>query len=183
MRPRFIRIVKKEDGATAIEFALVAPILFLLIIGILEFGLILHISAVIENAINEGARFSITGSSYEALNPDSLDRATFIDEMIYTRLGPWLYEQGNVEIASKTYSTINLVNLGDIDPENPDNPPHSYGGGNELVMYVVTYHWKILTPIMSQFMGDDDGQYEIRATVISKNENYCDDAFGLSCNN
>ena len=52
-------IRKNQDGATVIEFALVAPLLFLLIFGIIEFGLLLFNKHVITTACREGARAGI----------------------------------------------------------------------------------------------------------------------------
>jgi Flp pilus assembly protein TadG len=46
----------KERGAAAIEFALVLPILVLLIVGIFEFGRLFNVQLTLSNAAREGAR-------------------------------------------------------------------------------------------------------------------------------
>jgi Flp pilus assembly protein TadG len=46
-----------ERGVAAVEFALVAPVLVLLLFTIIEFSLVLFDKAVITNASREGARF------------------------------------------------------------------------------------------------------------------------------
>ena len=51
--------VKDENGGTLSEFALTAPILFLVLFGIIEFGVLLHDRAIIINASREGARAGI----------------------------------------------------------------------------------------------------------------------------
>ena len=48
-----------SKGASAIEFALVLPVLVLLIFGIIEFSILLFDKAVITNASREGARAGI----------------------------------------------------------------------------------------------------------------------------
>jgi Flp pilus assembly protein TadG len=48
-----------EDGVIAVEFALLLPILIILIAGVLEFGLTLYIQEVITNASREAARAGI----------------------------------------------------------------------------------------------------------------------------
>jgi len=48
-----------RKGASAIEFALVLPVLVLLLFGIIEFSIILFDKAVITNASREGARAGI----------------------------------------------------------------------------------------------------------------------------
>ena len=50
---------KVQGGATAVEFALVLPLLLLLVFAILEFGLVLYNKAVITNASREAARYGV----------------------------------------------------------------------------------------------------------------------------
>lgn len=45
-----------EDGAAAVEFALVLPVLLLLILGLIEFSLIFNTQISLTNAAREGAR-------------------------------------------------------------------------------------------------------------------------------
>jgi Flp pilus assembly protein TadG len=54
--------LKNERGGSLIEFVLIAPFLFLLLFGIIEFGLLLHDRAIIINASREGARAGIVFS-------------------------------------------------------------------------------------------------------------------------
>ena len=50
---------KGERGAAAVEFAIVLPVLILLVFGAVEFGLLLYNQQVITNASREGARAGI----------------------------------------------------------------------------------------------------------------------------
>jgi Flp pilus assembly protein TadG len=47
---------RSEHGAAAVEFALVMPILLLLVCGIIDFGLMINAKTVVANAAREGAR-------------------------------------------------------------------------------------------------------------------------------
>jgi len=58
-----MRIVTSQSGAAAVEFALVITLLLILVIGIIEFGLILYNQQVITNASREGARAGIVARS------------------------------------------------------------------------------------------------------------------------
>ena len=51
--------MKRSEGATAVEFALLLPVLALILFGIIEFGLLLYDQQVITNASREGARAGI----------------------------------------------------------------------------------------------------------------------------
>lgn len=51
--------MKSNPGQAGVEFALVFPLLLILLFGIIEFGVLLYDKAVITNASREGARFGI----------------------------------------------------------------------------------------------------------------------------
>ena len=53
------KMIKCQKGAAAVEFAIIAPLLFTLIFGIIEFSLLFYDKAVITNASREGARYGI----------------------------------------------------------------------------------------------------------------------------
>ena len=50
------RIRKNEEGQTLVEFALVAPILFLILFGIIQFGIAFKNSMALTDAVRSGAR-------------------------------------------------------------------------------------------------------------------------------
>lgn len=52
-----------QAGASVLEFALVLPLLLLLLFGIIEFGIILFDQAMLTNACREGARAGIVSST------------------------------------------------------------------------------------------------------------------------
>lgn len=51
--------LKNQKGAAALEFAIVLPLLVVLVAGIIEFSLLLYDKQVITNASREGARLGI----------------------------------------------------------------------------------------------------------------------------
>ena len=52
-----------ERGVSALEFTIIAPMLFVLIFGIVEFSFLFYDKAVITNASREGARAGIVAQS------------------------------------------------------------------------------------------------------------------------
>jgi Flp pilus assembly protein TadG len=50
---------KSEKGAELVEFALTFPLLLLVMLGIIDFGLLLHRVQVLTNAAREGARIAV----------------------------------------------------------------------------------------------------------------------------
>jgi Flp pilus assembly protein TadG len=53
------RLLKKNRGASAVEFAIILPLLVLLVFGIIELSFLLYDQAMITNASREGARAGI----------------------------------------------------------------------------------------------------------------------------
>lgn len=49
----------RENGASAVEFALVLPVLMVILFGIIEFGFVLYDKAILTNASREGVRRGI----------------------------------------------------------------------------------------------------------------------------
>ena len=56
--------LQRQRGAVVVEFAIILPVLVLLVFGIIEFSIVLYDKALITNASREGARAGIiiTGS-------------------------------------------------------------------------------------------------------------------------
>ena len=66
-RRRVIRgLHRQRRGAAVVEFAVVAPLLFLVLFGIIEFGRLFMVQQVLTNATREGARRAILETSTEA---------------------------------------------------------------------------------------------------------------------
>jgi Flp pilus assembly protein TadG len=59
-----------QRGVAMVEFAIILPLLILLLFGIIEFGLLLFNKQVITNASREGARYGIVARVPRYTNPD-----------------------------------------------------------------------------------------------------------------
>jgi len=55
--------LKNQKGQSLVEFAMILPLLLLLVMAIIEFGIMLNSYLAINNAAREGARAGIVGSS------------------------------------------------------------------------------------------------------------------------
>lgn len=54
---------RSESGASAVEFALVAPLLFMLVFGIISFGIAFMQLQTLRGAVREGGRAAAVGAS------------------------------------------------------------------------------------------------------------------------
>jgi len=67
--------VASERGQTIVEFALIAPIIFLLLFGIIDFGMMLDRRITLEHAVREGARFAAVTTDCSAIQQRTAERA------------------------------------------------------------------------------------------------------------
>jgi hypothetical protein len=59
-------------GASAVEFALVLPVLLLILFGTIEYGWYLTVQFMLSNAVTEGARVGITARQWEGEDPKQM---------------------------------------------------------------------------------------------------------------
>jgi Flp pilus assembly protein TadG len=88
-------LCRKRRGAAAVEFAIVAPLFFLLVFGMLEFGRMVMVQQILTNASREGARKAV------------LDGSTATD--VYNTVTTYMSD------ANITVTTGNIT----INPTNP----------------------------------------------------------------
>jgi hypothetical protein len=60
------RSYRKQRGAAAVEFAVVAPVFLLLVFGMIEYGRMVMVQQMLTNASREGARRAVLDGSSEA---------------------------------------------------------------------------------------------------------------------
>ena len=58
---------KNNKGAVLVEFAMVLPIFILILIGTIEFGIVLHDYSLLQSASREGARAGAVGFTQAAI--------------------------------------------------------------------------------------------------------------------
>lgn len=67
---------RNEEGASAVEFAIIAPLLFMLLFGIIGFGLAFLQVQSIRTAVREGGRFAATGATVSGVQQRVVDAST-----------------------------------------------------------------------------------------------------------
>ena len=61
------KIKKNESGQAVAEFAIVLPVLLLLLMGFIQFGFIFNGQVTVTSAAREGARLAVVGAADEAV--------------------------------------------------------------------------------------------------------------------
>ena len=123
-------IARNQKGATAVEFALLLPLLLLVPFGIIEFSLLLYNKAMLTNACREGARF---GVNYRW--PSRIDHAE-IENVVLDYCDQWLVTFGSSVPATEIYEE-------DCTTVAPDDDPPCQNFNNSICVKV-TFQYDFL---------------------------------------
>src|SRR5687768_311758 len=61
-RRSVVRSVRRQEGQALVEFALIAPLFFLLVAGIIQFGVALNYWLDLQRIANQGARWAVVNT-------------------------------------------------------------------------------------------------------------------------
>ena len=123
--------VRKEDGAAAVEFAIVASLFFMLVFGIIDFGFAFHSWNNAANAAREGARKAAVSADTAAIQARTIAAASTLDPTKLTV--QVLCSRGGAAFATC--------------------PAGSSWLEGDLVRVVVNYQYDMITPIGSFVPG------------------------------
>jgi Flp pilus assembly protein TadG len=121
--PRMAR--RRTRGQALAEFAIVAPVFFLLIFAILDFGRYVYYVQVLNNAAREGARYAIVhgSNSFQPAGPNPDDPA--VDSVVRN------YAVGVTGASALTVSSV---------WGTPPNPPTNNRGSKVDVSVSYAFH-------------------------------------------
>ncbi|MEE2525517.1 TadE/TadG family type IV pilus assembly protein [Hyphobacterium sp. HN65] len=174
-KPGFFRSFRKNrDGATAVEFALVAgPFLFFLM-ALIEIAAMFFAETVIDNAVLESARLIRTGQLQNggggatAFREEVCDRIVVIADCDRMAFEVAVFQDFDTVAPTDPLNqdgTMNEANMG-FDP----------GRSGDIVLVRVYYRWQVLMPqLFGGRMGNmADGQRLIVSSTVFRNEPYDD---------
>jgi len=152
--------MRGERGATAVEFALVAPLFFLLVLGIIEFGWYFFVEHTIQYATREGTRLALVGTQLEDNEGNLMTREDSIVRTI----------QENAAFAvdpDDLMISIYPVGAGYEDPEDWETEVDA-GSGGDYMRVRTRYTFTFITPLIGAFFPE--GGRVIRASTLFRNE-------------
>jgi Flp pilus assembly protein TadG len=123
--------LRDERGVVAVEFALIFPILVLLVLGIIEFGAGFHAWDATQNAAREGARLGAVDASPSDITDRVRGTTSFLN-------------QSNLTV------TIQCQRNGGAFFTCSSNPTQWVEG--DIVRVTVQYHYGYITPL-PRFVG------------------------------
>jgi len=186
---KFLRqFLRDTRGTTIIEFAVVAPIFFLIIFAIIELGLLMFSQVALESATMQVSR------SAAICNKESgggADCAQAVRTLIAARTRG-LINAENIRIQANPLANGGIPSNPELCLTNPPSTPAicpsgtmfddrngngrydgpgevTVGTAGQLVEIRVSYPWRTLIPMMDRIYGDD-GVMLLSASTIIKNE-------------
>lgn len=161
-------LLRDERGSALIEFALIAPPFFLLLIGTLEVSTMFFASAVLEGATKEAARQIRTGQIQESADP----LAAFQTELCGSMVG--IIDCSKVILNVRTFSSFSAVSMPiEVDEEGEIvNTGFLPGGSSAVTVVRAMYRWKFSTPLMETVMPSGLAGRLLVSTVAFQNEPY-----------
>ena len=168
MRQRWIfSRLKQHRGAAMVEFAIVAPLLFVLLFGIIEFGVILYDQAVITNASREGARWAASyytnGSNPNGVHPQCADIQNYILNSTYMNLPQRVISLGSS--AAPTVTCPNAVGEYAYSDDGGDV------GNADAVQVQYTYNFLVFGNLLQLLGASSSTGINLTATTILPDEN------------
>ena len=163
------RLRRCRAGSTAVEFAIILPVLLLFIVGSIEMAIVLFIGSSIEAAVMEASRYGATKPEEGVSRPDRV--LEIVEARTYGML-----DMDQVDIDTLVYS--DFEDIGKPEPFTDANDNGSYdageaytdsngngqwdadmgeaglGDGGDVVVYRLEYAWGVITPLMQRVLGE-----------------------------
>ena len=163
--------VKKQDGAAAIEFALVAAPFLVLMFAIMETALVFFAGQALETAAADSARMIMTGQA----QTQAFSNGDFKNTVCGKIYGLFNCSSGVYVDVQKfpSFASINLTNPIGPDGKLVENFNYQPGGPGDIVVVRLFYQWPVFVSLLGFNLADmADNKRMLAATAIFRNEPY-----------
>lgn len=180
------RFARARKGATAVEFAIVAIPMLMMVFGVLELGMVLLVSTTLDTAIDFASRDVRTGrfqngaqTTAEAFEGKICRNMTWLAQGCESRLS--VEAETFVDFGDAAQSTS-------ADPMTfkLEDPPRcwSVGTAGDIVLVRIYYSWPLFTPLLDTALQNGPGGTRLLSTAkVFRNEPFNGDSpQGAKCN-
>lgn len=178
---RLTRLLPDSRGATVVEFALVAPILAIAVLGLLELGYNMYTAAVLEGTVQAAARSStLEGASSNASTIDAAVTSAVKDvvpnaTVTFQRTAyPTFSDVGKPEDYTDTNGNNRCDNGEPYEDANnngtwdSDRGSNGTGGARDVVVYQVNVSYPRVLSVAGLFGGS--GDYQMTTKTVLANQ-------------
>jgi Flp pilus assembly protein TadG len=163
------RFRDNRTGASAVEFAIVAPLFLALLFAIIETALMFFAGQVLETMTQDAARMILTGQAQTA-NYQQTDFKTYVCNQI-----PALFSCANLIVNVQSFPSPASASYMSLFDASCNTPTLSYspGGPGDLVLIQVAYKWQLFVTGFGYNIADcPNSQKKLVASAAFQNEPY-----------
>jgi Flp pilus assembly protein TadG len=169
---RLRRLWRRDEGAAAVEFGLVAVPFLALLFAIMETALVFFAGQALETAAADSARLILTGQA----QTQGLDQTSFKNAVCSKVYGLFDCNNGvKVDVRKYTsFSNITVPNPIDQNGNLTEDFVYQPGGPGEIVVVRLMYKWPIFVSLLGlNGLANMSGNNRLLvATVAFRNEPY-----------
>ena len=173
------RFARQQDGAAAVEFALVAVPFLALLFALIETALVFFASQALEAATADSARLVMTGqaqtTAYKNSGATSFSQSDF-HSAVCDHLAGGLFNCANIVVNVQSYNSFSAANVTPPVTNGAfDTSQIGYKTGNPgcIVTVQVFYLWPIYVSLLSDNLSNlTGGSRLLAATAAFRNEPY-----------
>lgn len=162
----FLKRLKRDEGAaTAVEFALVLPVLVLVLLSIVEVGVLGFVSNNLDDAVGAAARTIRTGQ------PDGPASAAQLKDLVCTRMiDPAATCADKLTVSVEKYPDFATMASA---ADTPPNGAFDKGQAGDIILVKANYRWPLITPFVGQvFHHTGPTEILLDGRAAFKNEPY-----------
>lgn len=171
-----------DGGQAALQFAMIAPAFFLLLMGTIEAGVIFFAQSSLQNAVNDTARLIRTGqSACYSLDSNNLCTTMTADQFrakVCGEVGTLLANCSNdasgnsslqFDVTDYPNGFTGVTNSSPLDAQKnlPRLTAFNTGTACDVVVVRAFYVWPVLTPMLNFFLANMNGSYHLLATAAA----------------
>lgn len=164
---------RREDGAAAVEFAIVAAPFIGLLVATLQTTLAFFAGQVLESAVADASRAIMTGSAQN----QQTSQAAFA-QLVCSKVQA-LFDCGGLMVDVQTTTSFSTANTGmptltyNAQGNVTNNWSYSPGNPGDIVVMRVMYLWPVvLGPLGFTLANQSNGKLLLMSTAVFKNEPY-----------
>jgi Flp pilus assembly protein TadG len=163
------RFLKKDDGAAAVEFALVAAPFLALVFAIMETALVFFAGQTLETAAADSARLIMTGQA----QTQGFDQAKFKTEVCKRVFGLFNCAAG-MQVDVRTYNTFSEIDSSkpiDANGNLKNDFTYNPGGPGQIVVVRLMYQFPVYVSLLGLNLADmAGGKRLLMSTSAFRNE-------------
>lgn len=163
----FRRFKSAKNGATAVEFAMVAPVFLIMVSGIVEYSLYYFKTSHLKHVLYEASRNIQTGEVQDADDPQAFFQSEYCKDVAFL-----------ASCSSISFDVRAFDSLGDITyPDavfDADGKPTNFvfqpGNSEQVTVMRVSTPYRFITPMIADIFQPDGAPAIIVGYSVAKNE-------------